>query len=417
MNITTSPEGHAISELILDSQGTLEFRAMEVRKERTGIHAHVVFFLRGKIIAHSTFNVFREEERTRLCNAAHGLFNELDKAAYSKEQFRHDFGVFALDLQPWLEMQWAATFLKPTKPGTPLFVLRPYILQDAGTILFGPPGKGKSWIALAQAVSIDAGCQQIWEVRQGKALFVNMERSAISFQRRLWQVNEALGLESDREMLFVNARGHSLSDLTDSIRESVLRHGIEIVFLDSISRAGMGALAEDRTANAIVDSLNQLQCAWFAIGHTPRAEDTHIYGSVHFEAGEDIGIRMISQETKEGLGIGLEVTKANDIAKPPKAFYMLTFDSMGLSRISSAKETDFPDLIVLSQPNVLERIKEFILSQPNGRSTATEIATTLHLDQGNVTRILSNQKMFTRLEREGRTVPYGIVVEEDAPQW
>jgi len=276
----------------------------------------------------------------------------------------------------------------------PLFLLRPYILQDAGTILFGPPGKGKSWIALAMAVSIDSGTSRIWPTIEKKVLFVNLERSRISFQRRLWAVNGVLGLEYQRPLLFINARGQALSDLVESIQHSVATHKVSVVFLDSISRAGMGALAEDRTANSIVDTLNRTGVAWFAIGHTPRAEDTHIYGSFHFEAGEDIGIRLISQVSETELGIGLEVVKANDIRIPPKAFYALDFGEESLVGIRTAKDSEFPDLLAQQQPNVLERIDQFIFSQPKAMATPGEVGKALGMDASNVAKLLAQTARY-----------------------
>ena len=69
-----------------------------------------------------------------------------------------------------------------------------YIIKGGGTILFAPPGRGKSWIGLLMACSVDSGVSDVWDVPTArKCLFVNLERSAESVQRRLGLVNTAMG--------------------------------------------------------------------------------------------------------------------------------------------------------------------------------------------------------------------------------
>ncbi|MBU1028541.1 MAG: helicase RepA family protein [Nanoarchaeota archaeon] len=359
------------------------------------------------MVAHSFFNVFRDEERVRLANSAHAQFPDIDRMAYSKEDMRYDLGLFALELEKWLQGSLVPTLVKgDLNPKRLTFWLDPYIIENAGTLLFSPPGKGKSWLALLMAVSVDAGESPLWTVTQTPTMFVNLERSAKSIAKRLADVNGVLGLARDREMLVLNARGRGLAELNEPIQLAVKKHKIGLVVLDSISRAGLGTLVEDRTANAIIDTLNGFGCSWLALGHTARADDTHSYGSIHFEAGEDVGIRLVSQETADGLGLGLEVVKANDIKKPPRAFYSLSFDSDGLVEADTARDNDFPELFELLPDRPLDKVRD-AMSNAGGKSTTTEIAKNTGLDAGFVNKLLKHPS-FVRLQREGREVFYGL---------
>jgi hypothetical protein len=41
-----------------------------------------------------------------------------------------------------------------------------------------------------------------------------------------------------------------------------------------------------------------------------------MYGSVHFEAGADVIVQLLSEQLEDGtLGIGLQVTKNNDVVR------------------------------------------------------------------------------------------------------
>jgi len=64
---------------------------------------------------------------------------------------------------------------------------------------------------MAMAVSVDAGCSEIWNVEQANSLYINLERSERSMVKRLGGINTALGLDPARSLPFLNVRGQTLS--------------------------------------------------------------------------------------------------------------------------------------------------------------------------------------------------------------
>lgn len=238
------------------------------------------------------------------------------------------------------------------------FIVDGLIVEKGGTILFGPPGKGKSQLCLALAVSVDAGIDTVFPVRYpAPALYINLERSAESMAARLARVNRALGLPEQRPLPFLNARGKGLLDIIERVREAVSALGIGMVVLDSISRAGLGDLNDNRTANGIVDLLNSLGVAWIGIGHTPRSDTTHLYGSVHQEAGADI---VASLETEpfglNGLKLALAIQKSNDFRMRGAMEFEMRFGPDGLKEIAATSlvEVDDPYAVIR---NLLRRGK------------------------------------------------------------
>lgn len=201
-----------------------------------------------------------------------------------------------------------------------------------GTILFGPPGKGKSQTCLLLAISVDAGLSDVFPVRQATpTLYINLERSAESMAARLARCNSALGLPEGRPLRFLNARGKALPDIIQRVREAIREHGIGLVVMDSISRAGLGDLNDNRTANAIVDMLNSLGISWIGIAHTPRDDDKHVYGSVHQEAGADVMARIVSENISvNDIRATITITKANDFRASGEMNILLRFDHNGL---------------------------------------------------------------------------------------
>jgi hypothetical protein len=227
----------------------------------------------------------------------------------------------------------------------PSFVLRPYILVEGGAILFAAPGMGKSYILWVMAVCIDAGIERLWPVQQGRVLVVNLERSERSVADRLGNINAVLGLERNRPIDTINARGRTLSDVAPAVRRYVDKHPPAVILLDSMSRAGRGSLIADDVVNGYCDILNGFGPAWLALAHSPRGDASHVFGSVMFEAAADLTIRLTSDQKLEGpMGIALNLDKKNDVGKQPLWLGAFSFDAAGLTAVRRANDGEFFEL-------------------------------------------------------------------------
>lgn len=327
---------------IVNATNKITFRATNIEKKK----AKIGIYLNDRILEYSYCKYDDAAERNRILNSTYNSLSEIVTAIYTKEDMKHDFRLFCAGLWDQLLDTIPIGAIKGNIDANPTtFLVDPYIMQGAGTILYAPPGKGKSYTALLLAVSIDAGNSNLWPVTQKRVAFVNLERSEESIARRLGCVNNALGEDPERPLVCINQRGASLADIREIIRKCVTTHEIDCIVLDSISRAAAGDLNDNRSTNALIDTLNSLCKSWVALAHTPRQDSSHVYGSVHFEAGADIMLRMMSEQSPDKLGIGLQITKANDM--PPKPIQALSylFDSTGLALVEKAKLEDFPGLL------------------------------------------------------------------------
>ena len=287
--------------------------------------------------------------------------------------------------------------------------MKPYIQVGAGTILFGPPGRGKSYVQMLMAVTVDSGgTDELWESTIHKSMLVNLERSKQSVMYRLARVNIALGYGHNRDLWMLNARGHSLSDVHDAIRKAVEEHAVEIVFVDSISRAGMGDLNGNREANAIIDMLNRVAPTWVAIGHTPRADESHLYGGIHFEAGADIMVKLTSEKTPTSLGIALTITKANDMGIPAHPEYIaLDFDeTIGLVGVRRPHKAEFIELEGETKLSLREEVVDYLRDVT--KATATQTAEALKRNRSNIASLFANDGRFVFVARNSEGSFYGL---------
>ena len=361
----------------------------------------------GKTIVYTTFNIGKNEDRTRLANAAYKLLVPKDEKLYSPyKTVGYDNDFLKVDLDRFciqIEQVWESQFESELTTGDPTLIQKhriyPFAVSDGGTIMFARPKSGKSFLALAMAVSIDSNVNKFWQVEKCPVLYVNLERSARSMQQRLGNVNRALGLKPNRPLRFLHARGRSLKDIVNPIKKAMSKHNIKYVILDSISRSGMGDLTSNDVANRITDSLNSIiekgdnERGYLAIAHTSWSEE-HVYGSIHFEAAADsiCSVKTSKNEYNE-LGVQLQVDRGNDVSSGVELpMLKFAFNEFGLSGISSASADDFPDLI----PDTLsERISKYLVRNPD--KTPVEISQSLKINDSSVRGILyRNKDMFKK---------------------
>ncbi len=353
----------------------LRLQAEKISEERTGIHARVTILM-DTPLSWSYLNIERREDRSSLATAAHSSIPDNLGKEYGKDDLRRDLDLFCAGLWEYRTSLTTPELMVGDETCEPLcFLLKPYLLEDGGTILYAAPGRGKSYSALLWAVSVDAGCNKFWPVKQTVVLFINLERSRKSLTRRLSAMNRVLGLPPTRPLLTLNARGKSLSDVSATCRKSIKEHSVGFVVLDSISRAGVGDLTENISGNRVIDSLSSLCPSWLALGHTPRQSEGHLYGSIMQDAGADICVQLSSQTTEDGtLGIGWELTKQNDMGKRGQEIFALEFTDNGLKDCRKAKPFEFPEIESKGTQSIDESITDFILEQETADATATQIA-------------------------------------------
>jgi hypothetical protein len=389
----------------LPSGQTITVRAENVRKERTGIHGKITILLEGRAIAFDTFNVERSEERGRLAKAAIEQLPEELQGICPLAWLRSKLDAFTSELWEKAQERDKAEEEIPSGVTKPLvYMAEPYILRGGKTILYAPPGSGKSYTALLLAVSVDAGCSKLWNVLKAKVLFVNLERSRESVSRRLGMVNQALGLPITRPLLMLHRSGRTLADVADVLQRDVKQRGVQLVILDSISRAGAGDLVDNQTANTVTDTLSRICPSWLALAHSPRADATHAFGSVHFDAGADLAVQLTSETVNDTLGVGLKITKSNDVPPGPVRALAIEFGENSIS-VRQARPSEFGELTLTHKKSLSQEVRAFL--QAEGEATATQISEKLGRNRTNVATLLSSEA-FTKTRKEGKNQFYGL---------
>ena len=416
MKPVLSPEG--VDYLLALATGeTLGFRFREIRRERTGVHALLAIILDSTILGYDTFNIGRREERQRLGNAAYKMIHgDLTKGAITNNELLHQLDIAALQApQMWEEERISIESYDDNTPdpGPVLFVLKPYIIRGGGTIFYAPPKSGKSYLLQAMGIHIGTKQGNLWRVTEARpVLYINLERDRQGFIRREIAIKKALGVTGSTNVHYLHARGMALNALRQKVRRWLQEHPGSGVILDSISRAQTGkSLTDDDTGNHFIDMMHGLEPPWWAAaGHTPRANDNHIFGTVMFDAGMDIGVQISKENKDNRLGIRLEIADANDIGKFTPENLALEFDGPegALINIRGAMDFEFSELMAKEKISQSERLKLAIENSELGNLTAMEASRVTSMDNSQVSKLLKGPD-FEALPRVGtRGIPYQL---------
>ena len=265
------------------------------------------------------------------------------------------------------------------------------------------------------ALMIATGRSDIWPIKETRPVYwINLERSADSVGRRLQMLCRFFGIRGRHHgITLLHAKGLSLTTIQRKVRRWVESHPTGIPFLDSISRAGQGSMNEDEVANRITDILNSTASTWVALAHTPRGDSDHQFGSIMFDAGEDIGIKLSSETRLIGdtqtLGVSLIIMKANDIPKGQVSYLAFEFADGELQIVRGAEKGEFIKLVLEQARSDEQKVIDYLSEEMKG--TATKIAAATGVHRVNVSTILTAGKRFIRIGRDKDGVWYGLKAE------
>jgi hypothetical protein len=132
----------------------------------------------------------------------------------------------------------------------PRWAVEPLMPLRAPTLLYGPGGTGKSYIACAMAISVAGGREVIpgfAPAIKGKVLYLDWETTRETVNQRLIRIAEGQEIEVPRGILY-RRQNRPLADDAEDLSSIVADHGVIFVVLDSCGGA-IGPQGEYGDAN------------------------------------------------------------------------------------------------------------------------------------------------------------------------
>lgn len=223
--------------------------------------------------------------------------------------------------------------LDPITPNAHRWLVEPFIMRNEPAVLFGPPGVGKSLLALACALSVSVGREIIPGVApsvKGPVIYLDWETDRTRINDRIQAIARGHGFPPSS--LKYRRCVAPLADDVERISAMVAETNAAMIVIDSAEKA-MGEKGQYGDAN---ESTLRLHAAIRLIGTTALIID-HVnktdaradpgsatpYGSVMKTAYARIMWEIRKAPSTTGLAINLFHAKANDSAKlPPMGVYL-----------------------------------------------------------------------------------------------
>lgn len=222
----------------------------------------------------------------------------------------------------------------------PQFILKPFILQDTPTIIYGNRSTAKSYTALLLAAISTTDPAAAAEVgfrldQRCNPLYLDWEMSEGTVQERLRRLHQGMFPDAPPISLIYLPMARPLAADADRLATIILDNSIDLLIVDSLGPACGGDLNSAESAIAFFEALREFHLPSLIIAHTAKNKlrDRSIFGSVFFEnlarsiwevqaeqePGElDLGVAFRHRKNSYGAleqPFGLEFFFRNDVTK------------------------------------------------------------------------------------------------------
>lgn len=236
--------------------------------------------------------------------------------------------VCALTITRWRQGEPSVDLLDVReRPGVP-FLLPPFIVEGAATLLFAEGGAGKSMFALACGLAVATGNPDILGTRPsrvGPVLYLDWEWDAESHAERLRALCRGYNIELEHGSVFYRRETTSLAEGSEAIREHIAATGAIFVIIDSL---GMARGGEPESADLTIKTFGAIR-TWgvpaLVLDHVVKAQGANAkysFGSVYTTNAARMTWRMDSSTDGHDAvyRVGLSNQKANGKYQQPRGY-------------------------------------------------------------------------------------------------
>ena len=264
------------------------------------------------------------------------------------------------DWRPILERacRMVAKHVRTGEPAVPLIAEPPsetrwavdgWMPHGQITVLYADGGVGKSYLALALALSglLDRPLAPRWRMAAlHRALYLDWEADAAEQRVRLWRLSAGFGSEVPDGAILHRTMRRPLKDEIAALRAEVDRQSVDFVVCDSLAPASGPEPEHADAALSALLALRSLAVTVLCVAHVNKVQadataPARPFGSVHIAnlARSTIEARASEEEGQEGNAstVTLYHRKSNFDRRRPPAALRFTFDPAGPVRVSGGE--------------------------------------------------------------------------------
>jgi len=303
-----------------------------------------------------------------------------------------------------------------TKP--PEYLLKPLLIRNYPTIIFGDPGTAKSTIAvvlsqiLTDPEAWDGYFKDLEPPRNPtNCLYLDYETDRDTIEWTLTSLGKGMDIPLEPTLNYRHCT-MPLSQDVEQIKEYISEYNVEVVIIDSLGLACGGEVKEAEGALNFFSALRQLKKTSLILAHTAKNPETKrrsIFGSVFFEAQARsvFEIKKVQESGENELDIALFHRKPAPFEKlhSPLGFH-ISYESEGMSISPGQPQTIEEFLKEMGTGNQIEEA----LGQ-NGPMTGKELSERLEISYDAVRQAIRRLKERKRIVKVGGK--WGLAAEEE----
>jgi hypothetical protein len=276
----------------------------------------------------------------------------------------------------------------------PSYRLKPFLLENEATLIYGDGGIGKSYVAGYLASQIDQGVKLgAFEPIQGKVLYLDFETNKEIAARRFQALARGFGFGADSSVLYRFCFQPLAADITE-IQKIVAESNIDCVVVDSAGPACGGDPESAASAINYFTALRSLRRTSLTIAHRSKSNSVGPFGSVYWVNYPRATYELKkAQETGENtMHVAMIHKKVNEGQLQQPVAFRFTFHKGAVTVAEEAIE-DVPEFS--SELPVADQLAMALTN--SGPASAKELAEATELNLGSVQVTLSRENRFRRV--------------------
>ena len=279
-------------------------------------------------------------------------------------------------------------------PKEPVYRLRPFLLENEATLIYGDGGIGKSYVAAYLASQVDQGVKLgNFEPIQGRVLYLDYETNREIAARRFQALARGFGFGENSNVLYRFCFQPLASDISE-IQKIVAEEKIECVVVDSAGPACGGDPESAASAINYFTALRSLRKTSLTIAHRSKSGSVGPFGSVYWVNYPRATYELKkAQETGENaMHVAMIHRKVNEGQLQEPVAFRFTFHS-GAVTVAEEPLEDVPGFV--TELPMSQQLA--IAIEEHGPMTAKELAEMTQLNLGSIQVTLSRERNFQRV--------------------
>ena len=309
------------------------------------------------------------------------------------------------------------------------FLIEPLVSSSGLTMLFSPPGAGKSLIAMGLCVSLATGYPIFGATptKVGSVLYVDFEDSVLTHKVRVKAMLKAIGLDSS-DMKGVIHHFKVTGDLKQHIsriRNKARELDVVLIVVDSMGRARRGDASDGDATIKLTDAMDSFGYPVLALDHTTKAVNEQVEKGTMVDPSSVTGIGSIFSTASARLGwfihklntskpmsrkYNLYNNKYNIVAEqaPRSLTIDLENDHRGLLTSVGFKMWDSVTFEEMRVETSEVSIARWMVREDKVSTTTKEAQDATGLSQTAANKALQKKEWYEKLPKQGKHQPYRL---------